>query len=114
MNDILRWASQKLSDDGELIDVVLAWEEWLSFQHFSKDTTGAPDIDLDVVFLPGKHDFWSTVVSCGDVSGHLWILDSGEAKVANLQIAVLVDEDVAGFEISVDDTSRVDIFQASL
>jgi hypothetical protein len=44
----------------------------------------------------------------------LRILNSGQAKVADLEITVLVDEDVAGLEIAVDDTCRVDIFQTPL
>jgi hypothetical protein len=41
-------------------------------------------------------------------------LDSGQTKIANLEIAVFVDEDVAGLEITMDDTGGVDIFQTSL
>ena len=114
MNDIVRWCAQQFRDDGELIDVVLAREEWLALEHLCKDTTCTPDIDLDVVFLPCEHDFWRSVVSCRDIAGHLGVLNSGEAKIADLQIAVLVDEDIAWLQISVDHTGRVYVFQATL
>jgi hypothetical protein len=41
-------------------------------------------------------------------------LNAGQAKVADFEIAVLVDEDVAWFEIAVDDTGWVDVFETSL
>ena len=41
-------------------------------------------------------------------------LGYGKTEVADLEIAVLVDENVAGLEIAVDDACRVDIFQTAL
>jgi hypothetical protein len=34
-------------------------------------------------------------------------------KIAHLQVTVLVDENVGRLQVSVDDTGRVDVFQAS-
>lgn len=62
-NDIVRRCAQKFGDDRKLVDMVFSREKRLSIQHFGKDTTGTPDIHLDVVFLPCKHNFGSTVVS---------------------------------------------------
>ena len=93
---------------------VLSWEKRLALEHLCEDTAGTPDVDSDVVFLPGEHDLRSSVVPRGDISRHLRILNPGEAKVADLQIAVLVHENIAGLEISVNYTSRVDVFQTSL
>ena len=39
--------------------------------------------------------------------------DSGEAKIADLEVAVGVDEDVGGLEVTMEDVCRVDILQAS-
>jgi hypothetical protein len=114
LDNIIWRGSEKLCNDGKLIDVILPWEEWLSLQHFRKDASSAPDIYLYIVFLPCQHNFRSTVVSCRDVTSHLWVLDTGETEITNLQVAVLVDENVGWFEISVNDTGRVDIFQATL
>lgn len=94
--------------------MILAREEWLSFQHLCENTPGTPNVHLNVIFLPCEHDFGRAIVSRGDVAGHLWILYPGKAKVANFQIAVLVDEDIAGFEVAMDDTGGVDIFQTPL
>ena len=94
--------------------MVLSREQRLALQHLCKDTTGTPDINLNIILLPCKHDLWCSVISRGDISGHLRVLNTGQAEVADLEITVLVDENVAGLEIAVDDTCRVDIFQAPL
>jgi hypothetical protein len=64
--------------------------------------------------LPCEHNLRRSVVSGRDIAGHLGVLDTCKAKVANLQIAVLVDENVGGFEITVDDAGGVDVFQTTL
>lgn len=71
--------------------MVLAREEGLALKHFRKDAPGAPDVDLDIVLLPGEHDLRSTVVSRRHIAGHLRILDASQAKITNLEIAVFVD-----------------------
>ena len=100
LNYILRRSAQELGDDGKLVDVVLAGEQGFALEHFCEDTACAPDIDLDVIFLPCKHDLRRSIVSCRHVARHLRILDSCKAKVANLQVTVLVHEDVAGLEVA--------------
>lgn len=114
LNNIIWGRAEKFCNDGELVDVVLARKEWLALEHFCKNAACTPNIYLHIIFLPGKHNLGSSVVSRGDVAGHLWVLYTGQTKVANLEIAVLVYEDVAGLEIAVHHTGRVDIFQATL
>ena len=114
MDHIIWGGSEKLGDDGELVDVVLPGEEGLALQHLRKDAPGTPDVNLHIILLPCEHDLRRSIVSCRDVSRHLRILDSGQAEVADLEIAVFVDEDVAGLEITMNDPCRVDIFQPAL
>jgi hypothetical protein len=64
--------------------------------------------------LPCEHDLRGSVVSRGDIASHLRILDTGQTEVTDLQIAVLVDQDVAGLEITMDNTCRVDILESPL
>jgi hypothetical protein len=85
--------------------MVLSGEERLTLQHLGKDAASTPNINLNIVLLPRQHDLRGAVVSCGNVSSHLRVLDTGETEIANLQIAVLVDKDVAGLQITVNDTS---------
>lgn len=114
MNHIIWRRSQKLSNDGELVDVVLAREEWFAVQHLCKDTACTPDINLNVILLPCEHNLRSSVVSCGHISGHLGVLNTCETEIADLEIAVLVDEDVAGLQIAMDDACRMDILETTL
>lgn len=114
VDNIVWWGSQQLGDNRELVDMVLSGEQRLSLQHLCEDTSCTPDINLNIVFLPCEHDLWRSVVSRRDISGHLGVLDPGQTEVADLKVAVLVDEDVAGLEIAVDDTCRVDILETPL
>lgn len=94
--------------------MVLSREERLALQHFGEDTACTPDINLHIVLLPGEHNLGGSVVTCGDITRHLGILNSRQTEIADLQIAILIDENVAGLEVSVDHTSGVNIFQATL
>jgi hypothetical protein len=94
--------------------VIFSWEEWLSLKHLCENAACAPDVHLDIILLPREHDFRRTVVSCGDIASHLGILNTGKTEIANLEIAVLVNKDIAGFKITMDDASGVDVFQSSL
>jgi hypothetical protein len=114
VDDVVGRGAQELGDDGELVDVVLAGEEGLALEHLGEDAAGAPDVDLDVVLLPGEHDLGGAVVARRHVARHLGVLDAREPEVADLEVAVLVDEDVAGLEVAVDHAGRVDVFQAAL
>ena len=113
MDNVVRRRAQELGDDGELVDVVLSGEQRLALEHLSEDAAGAPDVDLDVVLLPGEHDLGGTVVAGRHVAGHLGVLDAGEAEVADLEVAVLVDEDVAGLEVAVHDAGRVHVLESA-
>ena len=114
VDNIIGGCSEKLSNDGELVDVVLAGEQGLALEHLGKDAACTPDVDLDIVFLPCKHDLRGAVVAGGNVTGHLRVLYTGQAEIADLQIAVLVDENVTGLQITVHNASRVDVFQTTL
>lgn len=76
---------------------ILAGKERLALEHLGEDAACGPDVDGDVVFLPGEHDFGGAVVAGGDVARHLRILNAGEAEIADLEVAILIDEDVARF-----------------
>lgn len=94
--------------------MVLSGEKRLSLHHLGENAGCAPDVYLHVVLLPCKHDLGSAVVSCRNVAGHLRILDTGETEIADFEVAVFVDKDVAGFQVSMHDACRVDVFQTPL
>ena len=94
--------------------MIFAREERFTLKHFGEDASRTPYVYLNIVLLPSKHDFRRPVVPRRDISSHLRVLNTGQAEVADLQIAVFVDENVAGLEIAVDNTSRVNVLQPSL
>jgi len=112
-DNIIWRGSEQFGDDGELVDVILSGEKGFALEHLGEDAPCAPDVYFDVVLLPREHDLRCSVISRRDIAGHLRVLDTGKAKVANLQIAVLVDENVGGFEVTVDNASGVDVFQTT-
>ena len=64
---------------------VFSREERLALKHLCKDAAGTPDIDGDVVLLPGEHDLGGAVIPGGDVAGHLGVLYARKTKVADLK-----------------------------
>ena len=100
-----------------LLGFVLTREQRLSQKHFCKDTACCPDINGCCVLGPACHDFGCAVPSRRDVIGedstrtlHHWIfavparrkyLGASQSKVANLQVTVLIQEQVAWFKIAV-------------
>ena len=111
---VRRWNVQLAALKARILLTILSREKRLALEHLCKDTARTPDVHFHIILLPCEHDLGSSVVSRRDISGHLRILDTRKTKVANLQIAVLVDEDVGGLEVSVHDASGVDVFQATL
>lgn len=114
LNDFVGWSSEQFGYDRKLIDVIFAGKQRFAFQHLGEYASGAPDIDLDVVLLPCEHNLRRTVVPRRHVSRHLRILDSRQTKITNLQVAVLVDQDIAWLEVSMNDSGGMHIFQTTL
>ena len=100
-DDVLGRCSQEFGNDGELVNIyarvnktpdygvspsrtIFTREQWFPFQHLGKYAPGAPDINRNIVLLPGQHDFRSPVVTCRDVSGHLRVLDAGKTEITDL------------------------------
>ena len=114
VHNIIGWGTQKFSDDGELVNMILPGEQGLALQHLGENTSRAPDINLDIILLPCEHNLWGPVVSRRDITSHLWVLDTCQAKVADFQITVLVHENVARLQITMNNTCRMNVFQTTL
>ena len=90
----------------------------MSKHELSNNAADGPDVDGAGVLLPGQDDLGRPVPSSGNVIGQdsvcrLQLLDvsSGKTEVADLQIAVRVDEQVARLEVPVVDAGRVDVLE---
>jgi hypothetical protein len=114
LDDIVRRSTQKLCDDGELVDVILSGEQRLALEHFGEDASRTPDVHLYIVLLPSEHDLRCAVVAGRNVTRHLRVLYTSQSEIADLEITILVHQDVAGLQITVDDAGGVDVFQATL
>lgn len=60
-----------------------------------------------------QHDFWRAIPTRRDITSHLAFSWTSETEIENPQLAVFVDGQVAGLEIPVDDTSRVNVLQTA-
>lgn len=72
------------------------------------------------VTLEAQHDLGSTVPASGDVLGHesnVWLCivteSTRQSEITDLELAVGVDEQVAGLQVTVENISRVDVFEAA-
>ena len=78
--------------------------------HFVCQDAQGPPVDRFAVTLI-KQNFWREVLWCAAqrISPCLAIL--GEAEVGELEVALRIDEDVLGFEISLDDVLGMQVFK---
>ena len=102
------WTSCQIDDHLHLLSTVLSRHQWLSSNHFCKDTSNRPYINCCCILLPWKNNLWSSIPSRCDIIRklsvwcHKWIsVGSGKTKVTDLEITVWVDEKIARFQISV-------------
>jgi hypothetical protein len=58
---LLTGLANELSDQFELVYVVIAWEQWLSAKHLTKYTANTPHINSLIVVLHTKHDLRCSV-----------------------------------------------------
>lgn len=72
------------------------------------------------VALEREHNLWRTVPSCSYVFRHVPRILLGvdretscETEIANLQLAISIDEQISRLQITVKDIGRVNIFQST-
>lgn len=56
-------------DLGELVDFVLALEEWVFGLQFAEDAAQAPDVDFEAVAFGAEEQFGGAVPECDDELG---------------------------------------------
>lgn len=122
----------------KLVDIVTALEEGPATQQLGQNATHGPNIDWELisysagvwgvsgthtgfrVALEAQHDFRRTVPSCGDIFRHVSCIllrvdgeTTGQTEIANLQLAIRVDEKVSGLQITVQNVGRMDVFETA-
>lgn len=90
-------------DFEQLVLVRRAREEWSTREHLRHDAPGAPDVDAGVVGTGAEEDVGRAVPQChdfvaegvdGDAEG------AREAEIGEFELALVVDEEVLGLEIT--------------
>eukprot|EP00955_Chlamydomonas_euryale_P068891 360262-Chlamydomonas_euryale.AAC.9 len=115
-----RRRAQQVGDELQLVHDVLAREERLAEQHLGKDTPDAPDVDRrGVLGVERPAQLWRPVpprrnVVCPE-HGRRLVAHCGarEAKVADLELAVRVGQDVLRLQVTVEDFGRVYVLEAA-
>ena len=98
--------------------VVTTREERFTGEHFCQDAPDRPNIDGFGVLFESEHDFRSSVPTGSDVFCHETrsfcfglVCRSCQTKIANLEIAIGVEQEIRGFEITMQHLSRMQRFQ---
>ena len=96
------------------------WQQRLSDNELGEDAADGPNINCAGVFLPGENDLRSPVPSCGNIVGQYRVgrlqllnVGSSQTEVANFEITVRIDQQVAGLEIPVVNAGRMDVFEST-
>ena len=90
----------------ELVFVCGAGEEGAAGVHFRHDAAGGPDVDAGVVGAGTEQDVRGAVPEGDDFVGESidWDAErSRETEVGEFELALVVDEEVLGFEVAVQD-----------
>lgn len=101
------------TDQTSTVDVGLAGTAWVANYGVALHTCFG-------IALEAQHDLRRTVPSSCDVFGHVACIllridreTTSQAKVTNLELAVGIDQQVTGFEITVQDIGRVDVLETT-
>ena len=106
----LRRRAQDSEDLENLVNLAVSREQWLARRHLREDAPDTPHVDSRAVLAATKQDLGRTVPECDDfvgVSAERDAEGAGETEVGELEVAFLVDEEVLGFEIAVEDAVGV-------
>jgi len=120
VNHSLLAVAEQVVDFFHLFVLALSGQQRLARIELSQDTPDRPDIDGARVLLLREDDFGGAVPARGDVVGELrrrghevGDVGAGEAEIADFQVAVAVNQQVARFQVPVQDTCGVQVLQAA-
>ncbi|KAG5462802.1 MAG: hypothetical protein BJ554DRAFT_3486, partial [Olpidium bornovanus] len=110
--------AEGVQDEGQLVVVVPAGKQRPPAEHLREDAPDGPHVDCLGVLLERQHDLRGAVPAGGDVLGH----EAGgrrvgaaraarQPQVADLEVAVGVEQQVARLQVPVQDVRRVHVLQ---
>mmetsp|Transcript_10237 Transcript_10237/g.32369 ORF Transcript_10237/g.32369 Transcript_10237/m.32369 type:complete len:307 (-) Transcript_10237:291-1211(-) len=112
---LLGGGAEHVDDQPQLVQVVAPFEEGLACNHLCKDAAARPDVDGSGVVLVLDEELRRAVPARDDVLCHALVFLGArvgvdrprQPKIAYLEVAVLVDKQVAGLEVAVEDVGGV-------
>ena len=114
---LLARRAEDLNDALQLVNVVLAGEDGLPPEELGKDASAAPEVHRHRVVVFREHNLGCAVPARDDVLGEVLrraVVDAaGEAKVAHLEVAVRVEEQVGGLQVAVQHLGAVDVLHSA-
>mmetsp|Transcript_16789 Transcript_16789/g.29419 ORF Transcript_16789/g.29419 Transcript_16789/m.29419 type:complete len:247 (-) Transcript_16789:698-1438(-) len=119
MLHVLRvWSSNHVSNQVNLMHVILAREERFSAQNLGQNASHGPHIHSIRVLSPRQHNLWRAVPSGRDIGRQepslvVRVGHSREPKVANLQVTVAVEQNIRGLQIPVQHQGRMNKLECS-
>lgn len=97
-------------DAHELVLIGRAGEERAPGVHFCHDAAGGPDVNAGVVGAGTEENVWGAIPEGHDFVGEGVDGDSegsGKTEIGELQLAFVVDEEVLGLQVAVQDSVRM-------
>lgn len=122
---VFRGRANQVEYQLSLVQVAVASEYWLAFEHLSKHAAHTPHVNGSGVASQLEQKLWRTVPA-GDHqtrvlscclstamarSGRLVFVWARKAKIRDLQNAAVVDQKIGCFHVSVEDLVLVQVFQ---
>ena len=107
----------------DLVNVIVAGEVRFPSEQLGKDASDGPNVDRLGILVTRQHDLRGAVPPCHHILGqqqriarladHLLVAQHapGKAEVANLEVAVGIDEQVRRLEVAVQDVGRMDVLE---
>merc|ERR550534_677450 len=110
--DLLRGCAEQLEDLVQLINLRFAREERLHHQQLTEDASNTPDIDVRAISLGAQQELGSAIPKCDDYRGVVLqraAIFTCQTKVAHLEDSVVAEEEIACFQVSVQDPIVVEM-----
>mmetsp|Transcript_13982 Transcript_13982/g.33355 ORF Transcript_13982/g.33355 Transcript_13982/m.33355 type:complete len:215 (+) Transcript_13982:210-854(+) len=112
LHELLRIrGAEKVDDHVQLVLSTLPWKKRPAGRHLSQNAADRPNVDRTRVVCPRAQHLWSTIPTRADVLCHgtdpllVGEAHSGQAKVADLEVAVAIHQKVSWFQVPVNDLS---------
>lgn len=104
--------SQNRNRSFDLVQVIVSREQRSSTKQLSENAADAPHIQSVGVVASIQNNFWSSIPSCNHIlrqSSRRLFIASGQPEVANFEVAVLIQQQVARFQVSMNNIGAVDV-----